>query len=942
MEGMDTRILYVEDDPGLARIVQKRLSRFGCTVKTAPDGVKGLQILADEPFDCLLVDHEMPLMEGLEVVRTLSTQNRLIPTIMITGAGNERIAVEAMKLGVSDYLVKDVEGLYLELLPSIIEQVLRQQTLRKDREQAEEALAKSEERLRELADMLPCIVYEMDLNGRLTFVNRTASEMTGYTSEEYAKLTIPNDLLVPEDLIRAKMEIKNLIEGHPRSTPQDTYRVRHKDGSILPIMVRSSVIWRDGRPIGLRGVILDDTERQRTERWLRLQHDLALRLSTTSDISEAMKLFLKIVLQIEGIDCGGVYLVAPPGNELKLIVSEGLRYPPPPVIRQIPDTIEGTQTLRENRPLYYSASDSIPALDGFRQAEGFKASVVIPVVYQNRMIAVASLASRSLDVIPPSIRNLLESMVIPLGGILERAQTETLLRENRNNLQSLFNTLEDFLFILNTQGRLLYWNPVVEQRLGYSPEELSGMSVLELHPPERRIEAAAIVQKVLIGQLASCPIPLQTRTGTLIPVETKATRGTWNNQPVIIGISRDMTERQNAEKERHLLEAQVQHAQKLESLGILAGGIAHDFNNLLTVILGNTELMTMDLKPGSPALSSLKEIERAGKHAAEISRQMLAYSGKGRFIVERLNLNEIIWDMRQLLDASIAKKTTLRIKLADPLPAIEADATQLRQVIINLVSNASEALKDNIGEVIISTGTAFCDRKMLGKALLGDQLVEGTYVSLTVTDTGCGMNASTVEKIFDPFFTTKFTGRGLGLAVVLGIVRGHRAAIKVDSVEGMGTTFQILFPLPDETMAPQPPQHLAETTATWKGEGTILLVDDESKVLEVSRRMLEYAGFTVIPAADGAEALDLFRKNHASIKAVVLDFTMPVMDGEETYYELIALDKKACILFTSGYNAEESISRFARQGFVDFIQKPYSANALLNKLHHLIEQKAAN
>ncbi|HBA83702.1 MAG TPA: hypothetical protein DCZ95_06365 [Verrucomicrobia bacterium] len=935
---MDIRILYIEDDPGLARIVQKRLSKSGLSVETAPDGIKGLRRLEEHSFDCLLVDHEMPGMEGLEVIRTLAECGRMIPTIMITGAGNERIAVEAMKLGVRDYLVKDVEGLYLELLPSLIEQVIRQQILHKEKVAAEDALFKSEERLRELADLLPCIVYEMDLSGRLTFVNQTAFEITGYTREDFEHLTLPNDLILPEDLKRAMTEIKNIIEGRPHSITPDTYRIRRKDGSIIPIMVRSSAIQRNGQAVGLRGVILDITDRQQTEHWLHIQRDLALRLSTISDISEAMKEFLKAVLQIEGIDCGSVYLIEQPENTMRLIVSQGLRHSAPPHICQMNGGTEHATKIENHRPLYFSASDVIPALEEFRQAEQFKASAVIPVVYQNRMIAVASLASRTLDEIPTSIRNLLEAMVVPMGGIIERAQTETVLRENRNNLQSLFNTITDFLFIVTIEGRLLHWNPAVEERLDYSTEELSRMHILDLHPANRREEAAEILEKILAGQLASCPIPLQTRSGALIPVDTKATVGKWNNEVVIFGLSRDTTERQNAEKERKQLEAQVQHAQKLESLGILAGGIAHDFNNLLTVILGNAELMSMELHPGSPALESLDEIERAGKHAAEISRQMLAYSGKGRFMVERIDLNEIIWDMRPLLEASIAKKTLLRIKVADRLPSIEADATQLRQVIINLVTNASESLKDNMGEVTISTTAMMCDRKMLSRTLLGDQLLEGCYVALTVTDTGCGMAVATAEKIFDPFFTTKFAGRGLGLAVVLGIVRGHKGAIHVDSMEGKGTTFRILFPLPDEAIPPRPSRRVAETSATWQGQGSILLVDDESKVLEVSRRMIEHAGYTVIPAADGSIALDLFRKHHDSIKAVVLDMTMPVMDGEETYYEIVATDRNARILFTSGYNAEESISRFAQKGFIDFIQKPYSSPALIEKLHHLIER----
>ncbi|GAG07392.1 unnamed protein product, partial [marine sediment metagenome] len=270
-------------------------------------------------------------------------------------------------------------------------------------------------------------------------------------------------------------------------------------------------------------------------------------------------------------------------------------------------------------------------------------------------------------------------------------------------------------------------------------------------------------------------------------------------------------------------------------------------------ILGNADLALSGLAPESPARESLEEIEAAAKRAADLARQMLAYSGKGRFAVAAIHLRRLVEEMAHLLEASISKKAILKYDFAQSLPAIKADPTQIRQVVMNLITNASEAIGDDQGVISISTGVLECDRKYLSETYLDEQLPEGAYAYFEVADTGCGMDAKTLGKIFDPFFTTKFTGRGLGLAAVLGIMRGHNGALKVHSEPGKGTTFRVLFPCLDRP--PEPSEKEAARTDPWRGSGTILLVDDEQPVRAVAKRMLERAGFTVLTAANGREAL---------------------------------------------------------------------------------------
>jgi signal transduction histidine kinase/CheY-like chemotaxis protein/ligand-binding sensor protein len=377
-----------------------------------------------------------------------------------------------------------------------------------------------------------------------------------------------------------------------------------------------------------------------------------------------------------------------------------------------------------------------------------------------------------------------------------------------------------------------------------------------------------------------------------------------------------------AEEERLKLEQQIQHAQKLESLGVLAGGIAHDFNNLLTAILGNLSLALDTLSPASPARTELQEAEKATRRAADLAKQMLAYSGKGRFQVQRLDLREVIEEMSHMLQVSISKKAVLRYHFAASLPAIEADATQVRQIIMNLVINASEAIGDRSGVIAVSTGALDCDQSYLEGTWCHEPLPEGFYVYLEVADTGCGIPRTRLDRIFEPFYTTKFTGRGLGLAAVLGIVRSHKGAIKVYSEEGKGTTFKVLFRAlnaPSDKLE----SALADGPA-WHGSGLLLLVDDEESVRAIGKKTLERLGFQVLTASDGRQALEVYQSHAHEIVGVVLDLTMPHMDGEETFRELRRIQPDVRVIISSGYNKQDVVQRFAGKRLAGFVQKPYT------------------
>ncbi len=398
--------------------------------------------------------------------------------------------------------------------------------------------------------------------------------------------------------------------------------------------------------------------------------------------------------------------------------------------------------------------------------------------------------------------------------------------------------------------------------------------------------------------------------------------------------------RARAEGERRSLESQMRQAQKLESLGVLAGGIAHDFNNLLTGILGYASLASNTLRETtSPALRHVQEIEKIAQRAAGLTKQMLAYSGKGRFLIMPLDLSTAVEELAHLLTISISKKARLHYDFQQGIPLIEADPAQVQQVVMNLITNASEALGEQPGDITIVTGVLRATREYLAESLLGADLPEGEYVFVDVSDTGCGMDQATLIRIFDPFFTTKFTGRGLGMSAVLGIMKGHRGTIRIHSVSGEGTSVRLLFPTLKRDTGRLPEAPLVTDVIRrdqWSGSGTILVVDDEATIRGLAATILAEDGYKVLTAVDGEQALDIFRRHSGEIDAILLDLTMPVKDGVETLRELRASGSDVAVILSSGYNEQEVAKRVQGDEFQAFAQKPYTREALLACLRDVL------
>lgn len=385
-------------------------------------------------------------------------------------------------------------------------------------------------------------------------------------------------------------------------------------------------------------------------------------------------------------------------------------------------------------------------------------------------------------------------------------------------------------------------------------------------------------------------------------------------------------DRARVEEERQVLAARALRAEKMESLGVLAGGIAHEFNNLLQGVFGAAGLAAQLLPAGSPVHQQITAIEKAADSAARLTRQMLAYAGKGRVMVGDVDLSAEIEHSVRSLAGSLPRSVELCLDLQSDLPPIAADASEIRQMVSNLVINAAEALGERSGSVLVRTTVEPCDRSLLAKAVFGDELAPGSYVVLEVTDTGCGMTAETVEKVFDPFFSTKFTGRGLGLAAVAGIVRTNGGAILIDSELGRGTTMRVLLPICGEPSLP--PALAASTPRGRAGKVTIMVVDDDEAIRSLTRDMLDQCGFAVVTADDGVEAIERVREQPFAVDAVLLDMTMPRLSGEETYRGLLELRHDLPVIVASGYSEQDTIDRFGSPRPAGFLQKPYRMGEL--------------
>jgi two-component system cell cycle sensor histidine kinase/response regulator CckA len=523
--------------------------------------------------------------------------------------------------------------------------------------------------------------------------------------------------------------------------------------------------------------------------------------------------------------------------------------------------------------------------------------------------------------------------------VLSRAAAA--LEDSKGLLQAVIDNTTAIIVVADLEGRIILANRAFTRLIGMEDAQVVGRHSREVFPAldlDRR--AAALAQVLATGKPAieeeSFDIRGERRTALLARFVLRHSDGAAY---ALCTVATDITEVKRAAADRQRFSEQLQHTQKLESLGVLAGGIAHDFINLLTAILGHADLLLADIQSGTGSTDDVDLIIQAARRASQLTSQMLAYSGRARLAVELVNLNDLITQMSQLLRVSTSKKVDLRYSLGSGLPSIGGDPVQLQQVVMNLITNASEAIGDKAGTITVVTERICLEEGQDPPEPSNQPLPAGHYIRLAVTDTGSGMDEETLARIFEPFFTTKFTGRGLGLAAVQGIVRGHHGGLSVESAPGAGTTVRVLFPsaatMPESDEGPRP---VAGSDDAREG-GTILVVDDEEGVRRVVGRTLERAGYRVLLAEDGPRGVELFRTQRGGIDAVLLDLTMPDMNGHQVLEALRNVDPAVRVILSSGFSELDLAARGEAAAGV-FLQKPYLASELIGKVKVVLERVA--
>ena len=645
-------------------------------------------------------------------------------------------------------------------------------------EEADSALRKSEEQVRELIDGANDIIYLHDLEGNFISVNRAGLEISGFTNEEVRATSIV-DVLHPDDLpLARRMMAEQLLEMENSKSRTYEMRIFNKAGEVVVLEIRARVIFENGEAIAFQGIGRDISQRVR-------------------------------------------------------------------------------------------------ALEALRQSE--------------------------------------------------------------DRFRQLAESIQEVFWMTELDGRYLYVSPPFEKIWGVPLERIYADPrtwQMAVHPDDR-----AAVQEVRAARLLQGDFDEIYRIvridGTVRWIRERAFPiiGTAGDVQRVAGVAEDITE-------RRLAEERLQQSEKLESIGLLAGGVAHDFNNLLTGFLGQTSLALLKLGPDDPARRHIEKAVMSAERASDLTRQLLAYAGKGKFQIEQLQLNDMVHENVGLLQTATSRHVAIELDLAENLALVEADRGQIQQVLMNLVINAAESIEHSSGTVAVKTANIVLGADEREQYLGADGMELGHYVLLEVVDTGVGMDPVTLASIFDPFFTTKETGKGLGLSSTLGIIHAHQGGLQVTSEVGVGTRIVVLLPAAKHSVAV-----VDDSKVQWQInsiKAKVLVIDDEAPVRETVRDMLSLAGIDVLEARDGAEGVEIFRACHDELGVVLLDMKMPVMDGEEAFFKLREIDAGVTVIVSSGYAEEEATLLLTKDGRADFLQKPYDVERLMRKIQGYLANRPAN
>jgi PAS domain S-box-containing protein len=891
----ELHILFVEDDPADLQLVQRELRSGGVFFRgqTACNAQEFARCLGEAAYDIVLSDFRLPGWTGLEALRALRDRGLDTPFILITGTLGDETAVECMKLGANDYILKD----HLSRLPHAVRHAVESQEMEERQRRITEELWSSETKLGALLAQLPAVIWTTDLDLRLT-------SAMGASVADYRALGGLDLARNPEGTGSAARRKCPCYVAHQRALRAESaeYEVA---GATRVFSARVEPL-RDtlGNIVGCLGLALDVTERKRSEERLRSRELEAQRARRTLET-----LIASAPVAIVALDSTDSVCTWNPAAERVFgwKAEEVLGRPLPNVP---PFRSEEHRLLKE----VLLQGGSFASIETQRQR---KDGALVDV-------------SLSASAMPLQDRGEFAAgqprMLAVLTDITERKRAE----QERQRLETAIEQSAECIVITNPQGIIQYVNPAFCATTGYSREEAVGRKTSILRSGKHdRAFYANLWRTILNGQTWRGEIQNRRKDGAVIPMEAVITpvRGPQDEITAFIGIHEDVTERRT-------LERQLYQSQKFEAIGQLAGGIAHDFNNVLAAILGMAELGLLEAPEGTRIRERLEKIAHHGGRAVALTKQLLAFSRRQVLERRELDLNHSVAEVSSLLGEALGKDVELVTRLAPDLASVQADRAQIEQVLMNLCVNARDAMPRG-GRLVIETSNVTLDGDVC-RSKPGSR--PGNYVCLSVSDTGTGMDSATLERIFEPFFTTKPQGQGtgLGLATVYGIVKQHGGFVNVYSEPGEGTLFHVYLPA---VAASRPAAPSPETLAPLRGGSeTLLVADDHDGLRELVREALEGLGYTVLVAQDGEEAVERFREATGKVDLLILDVVMPRLRGPDAYLRIRELRPGIPVIFCTGYNPE-SAQMSAISGHRVF-QKPYSTRELARAIRELLDGSA--
>ena len=827
------------------------------------------------------------------------------PVIFLCGAGaGDDIPEEKLSLP-HGYLERPFSETDVQRLVEITLYTVR---LENSRRAAETARQEAESHYHLLADNLEDVIFKLDVNLNYTYISPSVKRMRGYAAEEvigrsFREMATPDSVEKAEAMVAREMDLARSGRAAPSRTHSIEAEVYCKDGSTRWTEAKFSFIRDDNNlPVVVIGVNRDITDRKQ----------IVSRLMESEEKFRTLAEACPFAIMIYQND---FWVYANPAAEAISGYSADELYQ----LRFWEIVHPDYQSLVRNRGSKRQTGKQAPPAYDFK------------IIHKSGNDIWVSLSGSSL------MYQGRPAGLITVIDITERKLAEEALRKSEEKYRTVLESIEDGYYEVDLAGNFTFFNDFACRISGRRPEEVMGVNYREYTDAENAKRLFQTFHQVYLTGIPTKAFDLEIipKTGDRRNVEISASliRNEASEPEGFRGIIRDITERKEAEAHQARLEAQLQQAQKMEAIGTLAGGVAHDFNNILQAINGYTQLLLMQKTPDDPDYSKLTQLQKSGERAANLVEQLLTFSRKMEGQRRQISLNHEIQVVDKLLKQTTPKMIERRLDLDDALWPVYADPVHMEQILLNLGSNAADAMPEG-GTLTFETRNVVLDAD-------SDELpgaAPGPYVRLTVSDTGCGMDAETVHQIFDPFFTTKEVGKGtgLGLASVYGIVKSHGGQILCNSRVNQGTAFKIYLPAASETMPET--ETVQQSAMPEGGQETLLVVDDELPVREAATEILQHFGYQILCAENAEQAIDIYRQNLNEVALVILDLSMPGMGGNQCLRELLALNSTAKVIISSGYAADGLAKEALTSGASGFIGKPYQAADIARKVRTILDQ----